>query len=116
LILGILEFNPQLAGQDITPANLEFGSMTARRRDRREKSFSGVSVLQGSCFLKDNEFVFLLSSSFIVGNQPSFNAVHGTSFTGATDESIPLVGDKKNKEIYFLFNQFFLLDKYITNT
>jgi hypothetical protein len=44
---GILEFNPQLAGQDITPANLEFGSMSSRRRDRREKSFSGASILQG---------------------------------------------------------------------
>ncbi len=54
MVLGILEFNPQLAGQDITPANLEFGSMTARRRDRREKSFSGVSVIQGSLFLKEN--------------------------------------------------------------
>ncbi|CAF0762316.1 unnamed protein product [Adineta steineri] len=42
----ILEFNPQLAGQDVTPANLEFGSASFRRRERREKSFSGASVLQ----------------------------------------------------------------------
>ena len=47
-LTGILEFNPQLAGQDITPANLEFGSIAARRRDRREKSFSAVSVSQGN--------------------------------------------------------------------
>jgi len=79
LIVGILEFNPQLAGQDITPANLEFGSITARRRDRREKSFSGVSTLQS--------------------NIPSSNAVHGSSFTGTTEDSIPLVC-KKN----FFFN------------
>jgi len=38
-----LEFNPQLAGQDITPANLEFGSTSTRRRSRREKSFSAAS-------------------------------------------------------------------------
>ncbi|CAF1107648.1 unnamed protein product [Rotaria sordida] len=43
---SILEFNPQLAGQDITPANLEFGSTASRRRDRREKSLSGVSGFQ----------------------------------------------------------------------
>ncbi|CAF1336077.1 unnamed protein product [Rotaria sp. Silwood1] len=46
LTAGILEFNPQLAGQDITPANLEFGTIASRRRDRREKSFSGVSGFQ----------------------------------------------------------------------
>jgi hypothetical protein len=48
--LGILEFNPQLAGQDITPANLEFGSVSSRRRERREKSFSDTSALQGKTF------------------------------------------------------------------
>jgi hypothetical protein len=74
LVLGILEFNPQLAGQDITPANLEFGSLTARRRDRREKSFSGVSAFQG--------------------NQPS-----RSSFTAAPDELIPLVC-RKIKSFY----------------
>jgi hypothetical protein len=37
----------QLAGQDITPANLEFSSGSSRRRDRREKSLSGVSAYQG---------------------------------------------------------------------
>lgn len=46
-IQGILEFNPQLAGQDITPANLEFGTIVARRHDRREKSFSGASMFHG---------------------------------------------------------------------
>jgi hypothetical protein len=46
-VIGILEFNPQLAGQDITPANLEFSSGSSRRRDRREKSLSGVSAYQG---------------------------------------------------------------------
>jgi hypothetical protein len=46
-ILGILEFNPQLAGQDITPANLDFGSVSSRRRERREKSFSAASAYQG---------------------------------------------------------------------
>ncbi|CAF5186768.1 unnamed protein product [Rotaria magnacalcarata] len=45
---SILEFNPQLAGQDITPANLEFGSLSSRRRDRREKSLSGLSGLQAT--------------------------------------------------------------------
>jgi hypothetical protein len=48
LFIGILEFNPQLAGQDITPANLEFGSVSSRRRERREKSFSGVSAFQSN--------------------------------------------------------------------
>ncbi len=48
LFIGILEFNPQLAGQDITSANLEFGSISSRRRERREKSFSGVSASQGN--------------------------------------------------------------------
>lgn len=66
-----MEFNPQLAGQDITPANLEFGSTASRRRDRREKSFSGASALQGP--------------------QLSCNAIHRSSFGGLVDESIPLV-------------------------
>jgi len=48
LFIGILEFNPQLAGQDITPANLEFGSVSSRRHERREKSFSGVSAFQSN--------------------------------------------------------------------
>ena len=70
-IVGILEFNPQLAGQDITPANLEFGSVVSRRRDRREKSFSGVSVLQN--------------------NQPNLNAIHRASLTAIGDDLNPLV-------------------------
>jgi len=77
-ILGILEFNPQLAGQDITPANLEFGSSASRRRDRREKSFSGASALQGP--------------------QLSLNAIHRASFGGAADESIPLVCWQETEE------------------
>lgn len=47
-LLGILEFNPQLAGQDVTPANLEFGSVSSRRRERREKSVSTASGLPGA--------------------------------------------------------------------
>ncbi|CAF2556008.1 unnamed protein product [Rotaria sp. Silwood2] len=70
LTAGILEFNPQLAGQDITPANLEFGSTASRRRDRREKSLSGVSGFQVT--------------------QPSYNAAPRTSsFTAVADEFIP---------------------------
>lgn len=68
-IVGILEFNPQLAGQDITPANLEFGSVVSRRRDRREKSFSGVSALQN--------------------NQTTLNATHRASFTAIGDDLNP---------------------------
>ena len=44
---GILEFNPQLAGQDVTPANLEFSSVSSRRRERREKSASAASATPG---------------------------------------------------------------------
>ena len=70
-IVGILEFNPQLAGQDITPANLEFGTVVSRRRDRREKSFSGVSALQN--------------------NQTNLNANHRASFTAIGDDLNPSV-------------------------
>ena len=73
-VVGILEFNPQLAGHDITPANLEFGSMSIRRRERREKSFSDVSAIQS--------------------NQPS-------SFTAVHDELIPLVCKLLKKERKF---------------
>lgn len=76
-IVGILEFNPQLAGQDITPANLEFGSVVSRRRDRREKSFSGVSVLQN--------------------NQPTLNANYRASFTAIADDSNPSVCLKRKE-------------------
>ncbi len=65
MFVGILEFNPQLAGQDITPANLEFGSTSSRRRDRREKSFSGASAFQGIfVFFNRKLFFFFHKTSF----------------------------------------------------
>jgi hypothetical protein len=55
-----LEFNPQLAGQDITPANLEFGSTSSRRRERREKSFSAASAHQRKKYIYSiDRFLFL---------------------------------------------------------
>ncbi|CAF1102692.1 unnamed protein product [Adineta steineri] len=79
-VLGILEFNPQLAGQDITPANLEFGSTASRRRDRREKSFSGASIFYG--------------------NQSSLNAIHRSSFTAAPDDLVPLTNQSQTLDAY----------------
>ncbi|CAF1458978.1 unnamed protein product [Adineta ricciae] len=77
---SILEFNPQLAGQDITPANLEFGTVVTRRRDRREKSFSGASMFHG--------------------NQSSSNAFHRSSFTAVNDELIPLTNQSSTLDPY----------------
>ncbi|UJR14104.1 hypothetical protein I4U23_001100 [Adineta vaga] len=77
---SILEFNPQLAGQDITPANLEFGTIGARRRDRREKSFSGASMLHG--------------------NQSLLNAFHRSSFTAVNDELIPMTNQSSTFDPY----------------
>ncbi|CAF0970868.1 unnamed protein product [Adineta ricciae] len=77
---SILEFNPQLAGQDITPANLEFGTIVTRRRDRREKSFSGASMFHG--------------------NQSSSNAFHRSSFTAVNDELIPLTNQSSTLDPY----------------
>ena len=53
--------------------------MASRRRDRREKSFSGTSTLQGPPL--------------------SSNAIHRSSFTGIPDESNPLVCREKKKEL-----------------
>ncbi|CAF0941447.1 unnamed protein product [Adineta ricciae] len=66
---GILEFNPQLAGQDVTPANLEFGSVSSRRRERREKSASAASTTPG--------------------HQHPFYTHHTSSFTAINDETAP---------------------------
>lgn len=77
---GILEFNPQLAGQDITPANLEFGSTVSRRRERREKSFSATSALQG--------------------NQIPFYSHHPLSYPGVHDEFTPLTSQTQSLDPY----------------
>ena len=84
-----MEFNPQLAGQDITPANLEFGTTSLRRRERREKSFSAASAFQG--------------------HQP-------LSFTGVNDESVPLVSQltkNKNFRIHLFLSK--ILDQSISS-
>ncbi|CAF3423784.1 unnamed protein product [Rotaria sp. Silwood1] len=79
-MICILEFNPQLAGQDITPANLEFGSITSRRRDRRGKSFSGASAYQG--------------------NQPPFYSHQPSLFTTINDELVPLAYQSQSFDPY----------------
>ncbi|CAF2092041.1 unnamed protein product [Rotaria magnacalcarata] len=80
LFIGILEFNPQLAGQDITPANLEFGSIVSRRRDRRGKSFSGASALPS--------------------NQAPYYSHQPSLFTAVNDELAPLADDTQSLDPY----------------
>lgn len=95
-----MEFNPQLAGQDITPVNLEFGSTSSRRRERREKSFSGTSAQHGK---NSNQFqISLPHRFFFIGNPPSFYSHQPSSCSAAAhDELVPLVRyDQKKTEGY----------------
>ncbi|UJR33065.1 hypothetical protein I4U23_020524 [Adineta vaga] len=80
IVLGILEFNPQLAGQDVTPANLEFSSISSRRRERQEKSVSATPSLPG--------------------NQNPFYSHQGSSFIAVNDEIIPLTNQIPSLDPY----------------
>ncbi len=71
--------------------------MTARRRDRREKSFSGVSAFQSMV--------------------PSFNPMHQSSLTFAPDELTPLVRSLRRLfpcliKVFFQTNPSQTLDPY----
>ena len=102
-----MEFNPQLAGQDITPANLEFGSTSTRRRERREKSLSGASAQHGK---NSNQFQICLPHRFsFIGNQPPFYSHQPSSCSAAAhDEIVPLVRyDKKNPRDTKLISRYF---------
>jgi hypothetical protein len=98
--IGILEFNPQFAGQDITPANLEFRSVSTRRRERREKSFSATSAFQGNIQILTSFFIFP-----VLVNQHPLHSHQSSSFTAVNDELVPLVCksiDKKSSSSLFL--------------
>jgi len=45
--VGILEFSPLKAGQDVTPVNLEFGHALHNHHDKERKRSSGFSTLTG---------------------------------------------------------------------
>lgn len=46
--VGILEFSPLKAGQDVTPANLEFGHASHNHHEKERKRSSGFSTLTGN--------------------------------------------------------------------
>ena len=94
---GILEFDPKLAGQDVTPANLEFGSLTYHHRERREKSSSSTSALKG----KNSNIEYIQSNSCSLGNQLPLCFHQSSLYNAVNDDLIPLVCKtnrrKKNK-------------------